>query len=123
MTAVDPYQPVVNLDSPMPFETKKPPTARFVVFRTAVSLLFLAPVVYVRLNYDLVPTLVAFAACYALYTLWENWFLRRLGAEETETYRAVFDDGNPTKVFRIRDYATLRLAVIFLALAAIFVFI
>lgn len=123
MTATDPKQPLANLDSPMPFETKKPPTARFVVFRVAVSLLFLAPVVYVRLNYDLVPTLAAFAACYALYTLWESWFTRRLSKEETEAYRAVYDDDKPTKVFHVRDYATLRLAVVFLVLAAIFVFI
>ena len=123
MAPSDPNQPVNNPESLMPFETKKSPTARFVVFRIIVSLLFLAPVVYVRLNYDLVPTLVALAACFALYAVWENWFMRRLSEEETEAYRAVFDNGNPTKVFRVRDYAMLCLAVIILALAAIFAFI
>ena len=107
----------------MVFETKTPPTARFVVFRHVVNFVFFAPVIVVHLRSGIPATYVAMGICFSLYALWEHWFKRRLNKDQTEAYEAVFDENNATKVLRVRDYATLRLAIIWLLLAIVFLFV
>jgi len=82
--------------------TKKTRSANFVVFRTIESLVFVAPIL-VAFFYDLPTFILVLLISGTLYALWTRYFKRSLSNEEVESYEAVYDENNKTRVYRLAD--------------------
>ena len=81
---------------------KKTRCANFVVFRTIESLVFSVPIL-VAFFYDLPTFILALLISGTLYALWASYLKRSLSDEEVDSYEAVYDENNKTRVYRLAD--------------------